>query len=208
MPAEKRRELIIDSAREVFLASGYGGARTRDIASGAGINEAVLYQHFDSKEHLFNVAILEPLSEGIDAMVEEIVSTFDASDPLERVETFENIFRIESAWMAMILPLLGVALFSGEAAGQEVYRARVYRKLSESQLAQLPERFGWDEFPIGLSTMLTIFVSMSTGLVLDDMFGSVAVDWERASSQLSELVTKGLDEAQLAPTGSARRSQR
>jgi AcrR family transcriptional regulator len=34
--AAKRRELIVDAAREAFLAHGFSGARTCDIAERAG----------------------------------------------------------------------------------------------------------------------------------------------------------------------------
>src|SRR5207344_2664777 len=56
-----RRRLILSGARDAFLASGYAGARTKDIAERAGITEAVIYRHFASKEELFEEAILSPL---------------------------------------------------------------------------------------------------------------------------------------------------
>lgn len=58
MSAEDRRAQIIDSARRVFAANGFAATRTRDIASEAGINEAMIYRHFPSKEELFEASVL------------------------------------------------------------------------------------------------------------------------------------------------------
>lgn len=49
----ERRELIIERATDVFMKHGLSGARTREIARSCGINEALLYKHFKSKEQLF-----------------------------------------------------------------------------------------------------------------------------------------------------------
>jgi AcrR family transcriptional regulator len=42
MASEQRREQILLAARTVFVKKGLDGARTRDIAAEAGINEAML----------------------------------------------------------------------------------------------------------------------------------------------------------------------
>lgn len=65
MSAEDRRAQIIDSARSVFAANGYAATRTRDIASEAGINEAMIYRHFPSKEELFEASVLGSIDEAM-----------------------------------------------------------------------------------------------------------------------------------------------
>ena len=54
---KERREQIIERATEVFRQHGLKGARTREIAKACGINEALLYKHFKSKEELFRVVL-------------------------------------------------------------------------------------------------------------------------------------------------------
>lgn len=53
----ERREQIIERATDVFREHGLKGARTREIAKVCGINEALLYKHFKSKEELFREVI-------------------------------------------------------------------------------------------------------------------------------------------------------
>jgi AcrR family transcriptional regulator len=61
MSAEQRRAQIIESARRVFAEKGYAATRTREIAAEAGVNEAMLYRHFPSKEELFEASVLESI---------------------------------------------------------------------------------------------------------------------------------------------------
>lgn len=53
-----RRRSILEAATAAFAAKGFDGARTREIAEAAGISEALLYQHFSSKQALHE-AVLE-----------------------------------------------------------------------------------------------------------------------------------------------------
>jgi len=53
LTGEERRRQIVEKASEVFAVHGLDGTRTRDLARECGINESLLYKHFDSKEHLY-----------------------------------------------------------------------------------------------------------------------------------------------------------
>jgi TetR/AcrR family transcriptional regulator len=53
-----RRQQLIDTARRVFAERGFRGTTTREIASAAGVTEAVIFQHFPHKDLLYE-AILE-----------------------------------------------------------------------------------------------------------------------------------------------------
>lgn len=49
---------ILASAAGMFASFGYNGVSTRDIASGAGVNEVTIYRHFPRKRDLY-VAVLD-----------------------------------------------------------------------------------------------------------------------------------------------------
>lgn len=53
VPAEDRRLQIIEVARELFASRGYEGTTTRELAEKIGINEALLFRHFPTKEDLY-----------------------------------------------------------------------------------------------------------------------------------------------------------
>jgi AcrR family transcriptional regulator len=59
LSALDRRQQIMRSASGLFARRGYRGTTTREIAARAGINEALLFRHFPSKEKLYWTIIEE-----------------------------------------------------------------------------------------------------------------------------------------------------
>jgi TetR/AcrR family transcriptional regulator len=51
------RAKILESALREFSTLGFAGARMDQIAAAAGVNKALLYYHFDSKENLYSAAV-------------------------------------------------------------------------------------------------------------------------------------------------------
>jgi len=51
------RERILDAAIREFSEHGLAGARTEQIAIAAGVNKALLYYYFESKEKLYSAAL-------------------------------------------------------------------------------------------------------------------------------------------------------
>jgi TetR/AcrR family transcriptional regulator len=62
--ADQTRARILDAAVRQFSASGLAGARTEQIAEEAGVNKALLYYYFKSKEDLY-AAALEFVFDGV-----------------------------------------------------------------------------------------------------------------------------------------------
>ena len=48
-----RREQIMQAAKELFARQGFEGTTTRQIAERAGVNEAIIFRHFPTKEDLY-----------------------------------------------------------------------------------------------------------------------------------------------------------
>jgi AcrR family transcriptional regulator len=69
----EKRELILNTALEVFASHGFHGASISLIASHAGIAKGLLYNYFESKEQLLKTI----LNKGI----QEIMSVFESSIP-------------------------------------------------------------------------------------------------------------------------------
>jgi AcrR family transcriptional regulator len=67
------REAILDSARRQFAEYGYNGATIRAIASGAGVDPALVHHFYGNKERLFAAAMRLPVvpSEVISAALAE-----------------------------------------------------------------------------------------------------------------------------------------
>jgi TetR/AcrR family transcriptional regulator len=55
--ADQTRARILDAATREFSANGLAGARTERIAEAAGVNKALLYYYFRSKDALYTAAL-------------------------------------------------------------------------------------------------------------------------------------------------------
>ncbi|MBA2348469.1 MAG: TetR/AcrR family transcriptional regulator [Solirubrobacterales bacterium] len=57
--SEEVQELVLASARDLFLARGYDGTTTADIARHAGVPEKQLFRTFGTKAGLFDATVLQ-----------------------------------------------------------------------------------------------------------------------------------------------------
>jgi TetR/AcrR family transcriptional regulator len=57
--SEKTRAIILATAGSIFAQTGLAGARTDLIAKTAGVNKALLYYYFKSKERLYEAVVEE-----------------------------------------------------------------------------------------------------------------------------------------------------
>ncbi|HEV7862098.1 MAG TPA: helix-turn-helix domain-containing protein [Acidimicrobiia bacterium] len=187
----ERRATIVAAAREVFLEEGYSGARTRAIAERAEITEAVLYRHFASKEEIFEAAVLTPLGELLDELVERSRQTLQAGGSDGHL-----VAAVESVWLEVITrlaPLLGVALFSDQASGRQCYRQQVApfldALLADFQAAGLlPARPGGTD---GWAVVRAAF-GMNLFLALDLLQTGRELDTPLLVGQITDLLTLGL----------------
>jgi AcrR family transcriptional regulator len=68
---EQRRSRILAAATRIFARKGYDGASMSDIAEAAGVTKPVLYDHFASKDALFET-LLRSIRDGLLAKGREI----------------------------------------------------------------------------------------------------------------------------------------
>src|ERR1700761_6514971 len=118
--AEERRKQIILAAQEGFARSNLQGAGTRDIAKAADVNQATLFEHFDSKEALFHAAVVEPLIEAMQGMQERVhaYQTAETQDELLGLAEVSAGNHIES--LIEVFPLLTASLFSDADLGKKL----------------------------------------------------------------------------------------
>lgn len=92
MDVEARRHQrsrdIIDATRTLFDEHGQREAQIEDIASAVGINRAIIYRHFQTKEELFAVTLVEYLDE-LEGRLAKLSITDDPVGDLEsQIECF------------------------------------------------------------------------------------------------------------------------
>ncbi|HBH12338.1 MAG TPA: hypothetical protein DDX29_04335 [Clostridiales bacterium] len=59
-----KRQIILDSAFQVFMKKGFHNAKMTDVAEYAGIGKGTIYEYFDSKKTLFEESFINNLEIG------------------------------------------------------------------------------------------------------------------------------------------------
>lgn len=197
--ASERREQIIDSARGVFERSGLAGARTRDLAAAAGVNEALLYRHFSSKDELFEAAVAGPLVSAVAGLVESAGAPpqeFDASGAMMHERTKRFVVDLLGA-MDEIGPLLGIVLFGQAESASTFFTDRIAPALEQVRgvvEANLP---AWSHRDFDLELIVTLTFGMTWFLSVADRLGERDRDREAVAEQITTLLLDGLGR----PTG-------
>jgi AcrR family transcriptional regulator len=75
-PTSETRERILDEAEVLFANSGFAGTSVRDIAAGAGLTPASLYNHFSNKDALYRAV----LSRGVQPLIERLGALSESED--------------------------------------------------------------------------------------------------------------------------------
>ena len=113
------REAILVSAREAFGERGYDGASIRHIATGAGVDPALVHHYFQNKEQLF-LAVVQP--------------------PVDVAEIFPQIFAGEIDELGVRLARTFLNAWEGPVTGP-AFRSLLRGALSHPVTARLVREF-------------------------------------------------------------------
>jgi AcrR family transcriptional regulator len=86
--AERRRQLL-GHARQLFATLGYHATTTEQITAAAGVTEAVLHRHFDSKKAFLEEVLREVRAATLDRWSSE---TAALPDPLARLHAIAELY--------------------------------------------------------------------------------------------------------------------
>jgi len=97
-------EKILSSARQEFAEYGLAGARVDRIASKAGVNKAMIYYYFRSKENLYQTIISQQLSK-IKTLAEEIITAEVTPESLclKLAEFYNSLFENQENLIPILL---------------------------------------------------------------------------------------------------------
>ncbi|MBN1334569.1 MAG: TetR/AcrR family transcriptional regulator [Deltaproteobacteria bacterium] len=141
IPSPDPRERILDAAERAFAGQGLAGARVAAIAADAGVNKAMLYYYFGSKERLFD-AVLGRVATAIEGLVQASFQSAELAPEL-RIRAFmegyrtliltnptvvrvvvwdvldggHHLIRVASKVFQKVIPPIWQACLEGQAAG-------------------------------------------------------------------------------------------
>jgi AcrR family transcriptional regulator len=146
-----RRDLIIQTATQLFEKNGYRATSTRQIATAVGCTEAALYYHFREGKHALLRAVMADRMPEVQTVMDRIRQ---ATSLKEALQLFGNRFQERTSgmrWLMMELPYLGdeerAAVLEAFSAIRNALVTVVQRFVPDETRA---DRIAWLVFCIGV----------------------------------------------------------
>ncbi len=112
---QKTKERILQSAAQEFASRGFDGARVDDIARRAGVNKALIYYYYKSKEDLLEILFTTTVQDVFASKAMQNLATTDFHDPeamyrlmndfLETLEERQDVIRVALMELAKRTPI-------------------------------------------------------------------------------------------------------
>jgi AcrR family transcriptional regulator len=141
-----RRLEIITSAMELFAKKGFRGTTTRDLATHAEINEAIIFRYFNTKEELYSAIIEHKAGEDRDARIEELQQLANMDDDEQFFQAVGRAFlqkhETDTTFLRLLLfsALEGHQLsdmFVSSMASRQPIAAYIQRRVDEGVFRQM-----------------------------------------------------------------------
>ncbi|TQR17551.1 TetR/AcrR family transcriptional regulator [Psychrobacillus vulpis] len=103
-----KRQRILDEAIELFSEHGYNDTTIAKVAKASGISFGSVFTYFSTKEELFHCAVIEPLGQITDVMMNFDPEAEDPLAELERiVKTHIKLFAKLSTYLSLVVQVIG-----------------------------------------------------------------------------------------------------
>lgn len=182
---ELNRDRVLEAARRVFLARGYGGATIDAITEEAGFSKGVVYSQFAGKADLFLALLqqrVETLADQNDRIVHEL-SGLDAVLTLFRAA--EQRAREQAGWARLLIEFRLVA-----ARDPEMNRryAQIHEQTVTRFAAALQRAVGTWQSPLPPREAAQFILTVVSGMTLERAADPAALPSPLVESILTDLL--------------------
>ncbi|MGD8473454.1 MAG: TetR/AcrR family transcriptional regulator [Anaerolineae bacterium] len=187
---EERRSQILASALAVFSQKGFHVSSVSDVAAHAGVSQGTIYWYFDSKEELFDAAILEYFADFGTEMTSALEGGGTASEKLRALAKNMDRFVAEAQQVL-------VAFLSYWASGQGQQKSaqlwiEVLQEYADYMVTVIEEGISTGEFKeVDARGLVWAMSAAYDGLAAYAMF-IPEIDVERVSAAFVDTLLQGL----------------
>jgi AcrR family transcriptional regulator len=177
---DAKRHDILKAAMDLFARNGFRGTTTRDLASHADVNEAIIFRHFHSKNDLYRAILEEKLSEIRDARWTGCQQPSEETDPRTFLEAFGRHFLERHVQDTTFMRLLLFSALEGHELSEMFIGSIAGKDPLASYLQSLMDNGTFRRMDPNLAAraFLGMFVSF---LQMQEIFGQKKVwDFDRA----------------------------
>jgi AcrR family transcriptional regulator len=188
------RELVLESARELFSSHGYPSTSTKRIAERAGVAEALLFRHFGSKAQLFREAVVDPLVRVLHDYADQWLSYEGPHEARQPVRSFiDTFFGALSDRRGFAMALTAASNYFDdvvEDAGAAL--ADVLRAI-EMVLVQEARTFGYERLNPPVTARVGMGSVLGSAVFRGWVFGTApSISDERITTELEQMMIHGV----------------
>ena len=149
--AAESRQRILDAALGEFATHGLAGARTEQIAAAAGVNKALLYYYFESKEKLY-------------------AATLEMASARVRDRSMEVFLRDSSPGERLVRAAL--------QHFDRILTQREFQALMQQEMIRLHKGEGGEEWPIVVKRLFGPMQAMLQSIVMEGISSGELIEAE------------------------------
>jgi AcrR family transcriptional regulator len=162
-PKEAKREVVFETAADVFAQYGFRRTAMNDIAKAAGISRPALYLMFENKEDLFRGVVLFRQSQGIDKAISILAGTGSIAERFNTsIIAFEKVFYEPVAQSPHGAELMDASISIAAdlmKKGQDRLEKSLARALEEAISSKEVEFTGMSMTPLAFTCLLMSSIS-------------------------------------------------
>lgn len=187
---EERRRQILEAALAVFSQKGYHATNVSDVAAQAGVSQGTIYWYFDSKDELFEAAILFAFMDFGEASLEGLELYPTATEKLwALVQAMEGFADVAEG---MFMLFLGYWASSDRQEESAQVWMDMLRQYKDVVAGIIEEGIGTGEFrPVDAEALVWALLAAYDGLAAYGMF-MPDLDLGRVSHTFVETLLEGL----------------
>jgi AcrR family transcriptional regulator len=191
-------------AADLFVDRTYSGTAIRDIASMAGVNQALIYRHFSSKEALLLEALVEPTSE-TRAKVFATLSDLAAAALTGDDEHLLHLNREMLSATVEALPALGSLIYADPALAVETFGQHYREPMQKAtnRIVRLASSSKIEVDRVTAQCLVIVIFGVNLAFALHEIFGATSSDADEFTAEATTILLEGLLEhpPESLPTG-------
>ncbi len=205
MSASQRRQHILNEARAAFLEAGEGisGVSARTIAQRCGVDQALIFRHFGTKEDLYMEAVLDPIETVVKRLATGARVTSPSELPTERVQRMWDLTYDVIVGMCSLPPdvvrAVAMLLFRKSGEAPAFYEKTLGPALRELESVVESELSNWNHRPFSPPLSVRIVVATCFWVVVESDVAGTPVDRDGTARNLTNLLLFGMVDPE-APT--------
>jgi AcrR family transcriptional regulator len=153
------------------------------------VSEALVYSHFESKDALFEAAVLEPLEAMVGGLVADAQRLPELSGPGRRDVSIQINAEVLNA-MRELAPLLGVALYSEAAFARRFYREKLKPLLDQMRTSIAASMEGWPHQTVDPAVLTAVILGTYNWMVMEAALGRSTLDVQHIAGELTGLLVR------------------